>query len=296
MNPLPGLISLPGPFEILRVLEHVSLQPHDFVLKDVAAEDFLATRAAADPRFVDPGSHNLIMSFHSFVVRTPAGNLLIDTCVGNNKQRPSLEDWHLRKDDTYLHNLAAAGLAPEDIDFVCCTHLHADHIGWNTKLVDGRWVPTFPKAKYLMAAEELDFWQTYHAQEPDNLYRNGWRDSVLPVLESDQCQTVTSDHEPVEGVRFAPAPGHTPGNIVIHAEHGTDRAVFSGDVIHHAAQIERPDWMSNFCWVPEQARDTRQAFLQSIADSGTVLLPAHFAGPTAVCVESAGEAFRYVDP
>ena len=232
------------------------------------------------------------MSFHSFVVRTPQGTLLVDTCVGNHKERPMLAEWH-QQEFPYLERLAQAGLTPPDIDFVCCTHLHGDHVGWNTRLVNGRWVPTFPNARYLFADTEIAYWERLHEQEPGNMYRRVWDDSVLPVLVSGQAERVDSEAEILSGVRLRPAPGHTPGNVVIELDDGKARAIMTGDVVHHAVQIERPDWCSNFDDDQARAQRTRRALLEQLADTDTLMLPAHFSGPTAVRIVSEADGFFY---
>lgn len=284
---------LPGPFKIQRVLEFEwPAREPGFLLHNVTAAEFAATRTARDPRFVDPGTRLLIMSFHSFVVWTGRGTLLVDTCVGNHKERPLIPEWHLQE-FPYLTRLQQAGLTPADIDFVCCTHLHGDHVGWNTQLENGRWVPTFPNARYLFAAAEVDYWRQYHVDHPGDPYYRPWADSVLPVLETGQAELVASDHEIAPGISLAPAPGHTPGNVVIELDDGRQRAVMSGDVIHHPVQIERPEWSSNFDGDPDAARATRRALLEQLGDANTVLLPAHFAAPTAVRITREANGFFY---
>ena len=264
---------MPGPFEIQKVLDlEWTIPDAGFLLLDVPDQEFRATRTAGDARFVEPGTARPILSFHSFLVRTPVGNLLVDTCIGNDKHRPQIEAWHMRAGG-YLERLSAAGVAPQDVDFVCCTHLHSDHAGWNTRLAGGRWVPTFPNARYLFAEAEVAWWERIHATEPDNLYRRGWQDSVLPVLEAGLVDRVRSDHEIARGIRLRPAPGHTPGNVVIELDDGRRRAVMSGDVIHHPVQIERASWSSRFCLDPDAARERRVELLRRVAGTGTVLLP-----------------------
>ena len=267
----------------------------EFLLKDVTAAQFRQTRTAADARFVTQDTKQLIMSFHSYVVKTPSGTLLVDTCVGNHKDRPALAEWHMR-DGPYLSRLARAGVTPEEISFVCCTHLHADHVGWNTQLKDGRWVPTFPNARYLFAAEEVAYWEQFHAADPDNRYRRAWEDSVMPVLEAGQVDRVASDAELLHGINLRPAPGHTPGNVVIEVDDGRRRAVLCGDTVHHPVQIEHPEWSSNFCSDPVRSALTRRDLLARMADTGTVLLPAHFATPTAVTIVSDADGFFYKAP
>ncbi|MGI9329309.1 MAG: MBL fold metallo-hydrolase [Gammaproteobacteria bacterium] len=286
---------LSGPFEILRVLEFEwPAREPDFLLTGISAADILETRTGRDARFVDPRSGLLTMSFHSLVVKTPQGVLLVDTCVGNHKDRRMIPEWHMQQ-WPYLSRLEQAGLTPADIDFVCCTHLHGDHVGWNTQLDNGRWVPTFPNARYLFAAPELEYWQAHHVADPESIYRQPWIDSVLPVLEAGLVQTVAEDAELFPGIRLRPAPGHTPGNVVIELDDGRARAVLSGDVIHHPVQIERPDWCSNFDLDQALARSTRERLLERVADNGSLLLGAHFAAPAVLRVEGSAQGFFYAD-
>lgn len=283
----------PGPFDIQRVLESQwdAVDP-PFLLTDVSVDDFRDTRTASDPRFSDVEQGRLRIAFQSFVLRTPQGTLLVDTCVGNDKQREMIPEWHLQ-DFPYLERLQKAGLAPADIDYVCCTHLHGDHVGWNTRLENGRWVPTFSNASYLFADTEIAYWEQLHAAEPDNMYRQVWDDSVLPVLLSGQAQRVDSEAEILTGVRLRPAPGHTPGNVVIELNDGKARTIMAGDVIHHPAQIERPEWASMFDEDPDRARLTRRSLLEELVDTDTIMLPAHFAAPSAVRIVSDAGGFFY---
>jgi len=288
---------MPGPFEVRRVQEFE--WPHRelafVLLPDATPEEFARTRVSKDSRFVDVEAGTLRMSFHSFVVRTEHGVLLVDSCVGNHKTYPTLAEWNQRE-LPYLKRLRAAGLTPDDVDFVCCTHLHGDHVGWNTYLDNGQWVPTFRNARYLLAADELGFWENLHATDPDNMYRHVWRESVLPIIEHGRVERVASDHEIWPGIRLAPAPGHTPGNVVIELEQRGERAIMTGDVMHHPVQIERPEWSSNFDGDPDAARATRQRLLERVANTGTYVLGAHFAGPTALRITSEGDAFDWSCP
>ena len=283
----------PGPFDIQRVLESQwdALDPA-FLLTDVTQEDFRRTRTATDPRFSDVENGLIRLAFQSFVLRTPQGTLLVDTCVGNHKEREMIPEWH-QQEFPYLERLQKAGLTPADIDFVCCTHLHGDHVGWNTRLENGRWVPTFPNARYLFADTEIAYWEQLHEAEPDNMYRQVWDDSVLPVLLSGQAERVDSEAEILSGVRLRPAPGHTPGNVVIDLNDGKARTVMTGDVVHHPAQIEQPNWASAFDEDPDQARLTRRALLEELADTDTIMLPAHFPAPSAVRILSETDGFFY---
>ncbi len=264
----------------------------DFLLHQVAAEEFAATSTALDPRFVNQATGNLLMSFHSLVLRTPHGNVLIDTCIGNDKERPMIPDWH-QQSFPYLKRLGQLGLVPADIDFVCCTHFHGDHVGWNTCLENGAWVPTFPNARYLFAEPELRYWEQVHREDPENFFAQSWNDSISPVIEAQLADIVQPDHEVMPGIRLQPAFGHSPGNVVVAVESGAQRAMLSGDVMHHPVQIERPDWCSVFDQDRPQATVTRKDLLHSIADDHTYLIGAHFAGPTALRVTEKNGRFSY---
>ncbi len=263
-----------------------------FLLHGVAPAEFARTRAFGDARFVDPVTHLLRMSYHSTVVATPHGTVLVDTCIGNHKHRPLIERWH-QQEFPYLERLAAAGLQPADIDFVCCTHLHADHVGWNTRLENGKWVPTFPNARYLFAEPELRYWEQVRRDDPAHIFSVSWDDSIAPVLAAGLGEAVAPDHEILPGVRLQPAFGHSPGNVVIDVRAGSGRAVMSGDVMHHPVQIERPDWNSIYDQDRTLAQAARAALLDDVADGRTWLVAAHFAGPTALTISRDGNAYRY---
>lgn len=284
---------LPGPFEIQRVQE--SEWPGravDFLLLNVTQQQFMETRTSHDARFVNVARGLLRMSFHSFVVRTAQGTLLVDTCVGNHKDRPMLPEWH-QQTFPYVERLKQAGLSPDDIDFVCCTHLHADHVGWNTKLDNGRWTPTFKNARYLFAEKEIGYWEQYHCDTPGSPYERAWQDSILPVIDAGLIERVASDYEIMSGIQLQPAPGHTPGNVVLHLTDGTQSAIMSGDVIHHPVQIERPEWSSNFDDDPDAARQTRLKLLERLVDTDVIIMGAHFAGPTALKIISDRDGYAY---
>ncbi len=265
----------------------------DFLFPDASAEAVEAEREWMAPACVDDESGELMLSFHAFVLRTPRHVILVDACVGNDKPRPLRQAWHRRR-GPFLERLAAAGVRPEDVDIVMCTHMHADHVGWNTRLVDGRWVPTFPNARYVFARAEYEHWERAareHDGEPLN--HGSFDDSVLPVVEAGRAVLVESDHQIEDGIWLEPAPGHTPGNVVLNVVSGEARAVLSGDVLHHPVQLAHPEWSSRFCDDPDLSRRTRRALIERHADGPTLLLTAHFTAPTAGTIESRGDAFRF---
>jgi len=266
----------------------------DFLLPDI---DPALLRAHADwlyPRFVEPVSNKIIMSFHSLVIRTHRSTILVDCCVGNDKERPARPGWH-RQNTPWLSKLAQLGLSPEDIDYVLCTHLHADHVGWNTQLVSGKWVPTFPNARYIFGREEYEYWErACREHSGDQPLNHGcFDDSVLPIISAGKAVLVDNDHQLDSGIWLAPAPGHTPGNVIVHVQSGQQHAILSGDVMHTAIQLANPDLSSRFCSDPELSRTTRRKFVESYAESNVMILPAHFPTPTAGHIVRHGDAFSY---
>ena len=234
----------------------------------------------------------LKLSVHSWLIEVGGRRILIDTCVGNEKERPARPMWH-RMQTAYLDRLTRAGVDPEDIDLVMCTHLHQDHVGWNTRLVDGRWRPTFPNARYLLSRIEYEG-SLKREQDPRTAPANlgSFRDSIVPVVEEGLADIVDAPLRLDEFLSIEPGPGHTPGHIVIHLESGGERGVFPGDIIHSAIQLYRPEWNCFVCIDAEQARATRRRVLDECADSQSLLMPTHFGAPFACHVEREGDAFR----
>lgn len=283
-----------GGITIDRVVDMERLS-YDASMMLPTAEETELRRLASEmgPRLIDPDTLAVSLSFHAYLVRTPNHTILVDTCCGNGKERPQRLDWH-RRDGPFLNNLKARGVEPEDIDFVMCTHLHADHVGWNTKLVDGKWVPTFPNAQYLFVEKEYRFWLDEQSGTGDRIMHGSHDDSVLPVIESGQATLVTVDHEIETGVNFEPAFGHTPGTIVLNIEGERGNAVICGDVMHHPVQVVHPDWSSAFCNDPIQSAGSRRDLLERLSGTGTLVLPAHFLAPYYGPVDRDGKGFRTI--
>src|SRR5271154_3872543 len=194
-----------GEVTIHRLVEQQApfTDPLDF-LPTLTPELLAENRSWLEPAALDPATGKLILCFQSYIVRTPHHTVLIDTCIGNDKDRSARPPWHMKTDDTYMRGLAALGFSVDDIDYVMCTHLHADHVGWNTRLENGRWVPTFPKARYIMSDRELAHWTQ---REKDNPSSVPWiTDSVLPIVEAKRAQIVKSDFAFNEQIQFIPTP------------------------------------------------------------------------------------------
>ncbi|MBT6910971.1 MAG: MBL fold metallo-hydrolase, partial [Rhodospirillaceae bacterium] len=237
--------------------------------------------------YVNPEKMTALLNMHSWVVEHNGLTVLIDTCVGNDKDRMPAENW-TNNQGPYLERLAEAGFQPEDIDMVMCTHLHVDHVGWNTKLLDGRWVPTFPNAKYLFSRADFEHYQAHAEEDMDRL---SFVDSVLPIVEHGLAEMTEGDHLLAEGLLLEPAPGHTPGHITLKLESGADAAIFTGDILHHPLQVYHPEWNSRFCILPDEARTSRRRVLDFCADRGALLMPAHFGAPHCCHIDRAGEAY-----
>ena len=282
-----------GNFAVSRIadFEGPSFDPVEF-FPDWDVEVLREHAELLGPRLVDPASGKLVFSFHSFVVRTGRHTILIDACIGNDKERPARPQWH-RMRTSYIEDLARAGVRVEEVDYVMCTHLHWDHVGWNTRLLDGRWVPTFPNAKYIMAKREFDHWQDFHASGAEHPHATAFEDSILPVVKTGQSMLVGDDFAIEDGLWFESAPGHTPGNVVIHANSAGQRAVFVGDVLHHPVQCLKPEWSTRACTDMDLSRKTRTRVIEEHEAAGTLVLPAHFPTPTGGHIRRLGSAYRF---
>lgn len=235
--------------------------------------------------------HRLVSSVHSWLVRTDKHLVLVDACCGNFKNRPSLPRFH-QLNTRFLENLRAAGAQPEDIDIVLCTHLHSDHVGWNTRLENGRWVPTFPNAKYVFSDRDDAFFNPQRNAGLDPERALVYEDSMLPIVRAGQAQVLADGIHAIDDLlRVEPAPGHTPGHVVLKLVDDAARGVFSGDVLHHAVQVYRPDWYNKFCEDPVQSTRTRVAVLEYCADESAVLFPTHFAAPYATAIHRTATGF-----
>ncbi len=286
-----------GPVRIRRV-EELPATPVDsnLMFANATPELFARGREWLDSRFIHPDRNDVFLSFHSFVVQTGGRNILVDTCHGNHKQRRPPVDYAANLEIDYLGNLKRQGFTPDQIDVVFCTHLHFDHIGWNTQLRDGRWVPTFPNARYLMSRQDYDHFER-SSRNSEAMDREAFHDSILPVVASGQADFVDTGHvieqEIGRSVRIEGAPGHTPGSILMRVETGQGSAVFSGDVVHHPLQVMDPTLHLHVDWDVELALKTRRNLLADCAERDALLLTAHFPDPTAGKVARNGDGYRF---
>jgi glyoxylase-like metal-dependent hydrolase (beta-lactamase superfamily II) len=244
------------------------------------------------PHFATPEGH-VKVSVHALLVQTPMLRLVVDTCIGNDKPRNGTVFDRLQT--RFLEDLDAAGWTRDSVEAVLCTHLHVDHVGWNTMLVDGRWLPTFPKARYYFGRREFEETQR-EARERSVRSHDGaiLADSIQPIVDAGLATLVEMDARLSPEIHLMPTPGHTPGHVSVVIESRGARAVITGDLMHHPCQMARPDWSSGFDSDQDESRDTRHAFLRQFADTPTLVIGTHFAGPTAGQVVREGNAYRFI--
>ena len=243
------------------------------------------------PVYIDKASGQINLCIQSYIVRTKHHTILIDSCCGNHKERPTHPFWSQMKSDTYMRNLAAVGLTPDDIDYVMCTHLHVDHVGWNTKLENGRWVPTFNKAKYVFADRELAFWTDKEKNDPG---KQPWIvDSVLPIVAAGRQEVVTSTHELNDVVKLIPTPGHTIDHYSVHIGKPGADAVIGGDMIHSPIQAKIPELGMRADYNSKQAGESRRSLFSKLCDTSTLLCTGHFPGTSKGRLTRWDDGFRF---
>ena len=274
-----------GDVRITRILEMEVAGGTRFILPD-ATRDACKPLKWMLPHFMD-SEGNLIMSIHALVVDTGERRIVVDTCIGNNKERP-IPGW-ANLQTSFLADLEAAGYPRETIDIVLCTHLHMDHVGWNTMLVDGEWLPTFPNARYLMARPEFEYWSN------EELNDGFIADSVLPVVDAGLVDLVDCEHQLCDEVTLMPTPGHTPGHVSVLIQSRGAEALITGDCIHHPVQMTRTDWCSSADYDREQSQRTREALLKEHAGSDVLVIGTHFATPTAGYVKLTDDGGYWLD-
>jgi glyoxylase-like metal-dependent hydrolase (beta-lactamase superfamily II) len=251
-----------------------------------------------EPEVFDVASGRMLITYQTFVVRTPRHTILVDTCTGENKDHPSPFDFPGK--ERWRNELFALGLSYEQIDYVFCTHLHIDHTGWNTTLRDGRWVPTFPNAKYIFHKREYAAWEAENKQAAEvpgddrqQLLGKVFRYNCLPIVEAGQALLVDDDYALDDTVTLTPTPGHSPCHCCVNISSKGQRAVVTGDMMHHVIQCREVDWSPGVDWDPKQAAVSRRKFLSAVAETDTVILPIHFPAPTAGFVKADGDRFNY---
>ena len=241
------------------------------------------------PNFADENGR-LKALVQSFLVKSNGKDILVDTCNGNGKNRPTCPDWG-NLNTGFLKRLNKAEVS--EIDIIVCTHLHFDHVGWNTKLENGVFVPTFPNAKYIFAEEEYKYWQSKPEKEVDD-DKFGFDDSVSPIVNANLAQFVKSDYKIDKNLSLVSTPGHTPGHVSVMIESQGKKAIVSGDFMHHPCQFAHPEWTMGADTLPRKTLETRQKMLAMLADSQTLFIGTHFSNPVAgyVVREEKGLVFK----
>lgn len=251
-----------------------------------ATPDVLKTMPWLYPHFVtDEGA--LKLSIHALFVEAPGLRLIVDTCIGNDKPRGMVGPRGLST--TFLASLEAAGCKRDSVDAVICTHLHVDHVGWNTMLENGKWVPTFPKARYLIGKKEYEFWNLDEDAEQKAIMG----DSVQPILDAGLADLVEMDHRLSAEIRLTPTPGHTPGHVSVMIESKGETAMITGDMIHHPCQFGHPEWSPSFDTDQAAGASMRRSVMDKVADQQLLVIGTHFSAPTAGHVKRDGAGFRF---
>lgn len=282
-----------GDVSVTRVEEMhgpVGMTPEQF-FPGTSEQAWRENRDLLVPDHLNPQDNIVQIAMQTWLLRSEGRTILVDTGVGNDKARPAVAAWdHLGLD--YLGNLARAGVQPEDVDLVVNTHLHVDHVGWNTRLLDGEWVPTFPNAQYLMPKVDFEFWNpANNSGILGGVNENVYEDSVAPVHANGQVKLWEGSYAIDSHLTLETAPRHTPGSSVLKLASGSDKALFAGDLMHTPLQVMKVDQESCFCEDPAGARITRRRLLGWAADTTALVLPAHFSGHSALEIERHGDAF-----
>ena len=278
-----------GSIEVWRILEICApfLTPEE--LFPTAGPDVSEVIAKYAPEQLCSNSGRLILPVQGFLLKTLTHIILVDSCVGNDKTVPGTPNWHQRSDNRFMSALIAAGVRPGDVDYVLCTHLHTDHVGWNTRLEDGpegsRWVPTFPNARYLMPAAD----EEVARERQSDLYL----ESVLPVIEAGQSEMVTANHKLGDEITLIPTPGHTAGHVSVLLKSNSQEAIITGDALHSTVQCWQPEWHFKYDSDAELAAKSRRQLLESASESSCRVLGSHFSLPSIGRIRTEGNAFRW---
>jgi glyoxylase-like metal-dependent hydrolase (beta-lactamase superfamily II) len=274
-----------GKVKITKVVELETIGSTRFILP-LASNEEIRKLPWLIPHFATEEGR-LKMSIHSLVVETPTRRIVVDTGLGNDKEGRNVPTWNNRK-GPFLETLTEAGFAPCSIDTVLCTHLHVDHVGWNTKLVGGQWMPTFPNARYVFGKTEYEYWRDY-IDEADKVAV--FNDSVKPIVDAGKAELVASDYRLADEITLIPTPGHSPGHMSVLITSDGETGLLTGDVAHHPCQMAHLDWSSTADFDPVQSAVTRRELFSRFADTQTLAIGGHF---NAGHIRRGGEAFKFV--
>ena len=274
-----------GKVRITKVVELETVGSTRFILP-LASREEIQKLPWLIPHFATEEGR-LKMSIHSLVVETPSRRIVVDTGLGNDKQGRNVPTWNNR-DGPFLDTMTAAGFPPDSIDTVLCTHLHVDHVGWNTRLVDGKWVPTFANARYLFGKIEYEHWRD-HSDTPDK--KAVFADSVTPIVDAGKAELIASDARLTDEISMIPTPGHSPGHMSIHIRSDGEEGLLTGDVAHHPCQMAHLDWSSTADSDPIRSAETRRELFARFADRPVLVIGGHY---NAGHVRREGDAFKFV--
>jgi glyoxylase-like metal-dependent hydrolase (beta-lactamase superfamily II) len=276
-----------GDVKISRIVESEGPWDGTFLLPNATGENVQKEAEWLYPTFADEGG-KLRMSIHSIVIESQGKRIIVDTCIGNDKVRsnPAWNKLHL----PYLEDLQKLGHSREAIDHVICTHLHIDHVGWNTMLKNDKWVATFPNAKYLVGGTEWDFF----SRSQDPFFKDPVDDSVRPVMAEGRVDLVDDKHRITDEVWLEATPGHTPGHFAVRISSKGQDAVITGDLMHHPIQCRYPEWDDLFDVDGPQAKKTRRGFCERYADTNVAVIGTHFASPSVGKIIKKDDSFRYI--
>ena len=249
------------------------------------------------PHHYEAETGRIRLAVHSWLLQIGGKKILIDCCCGNNKKKPGRPFWE-DLNEPYLERLAAAGARPDEIDMVMCTHLHHDHVGWNTMQKDGKWVPTFPNARYVFNQPDIDYFSKIDTDPKEGPAELGtFRECVIPILDAGKADIVSGQKQRLNDfIEIDAAPGHSPGHVVFKLESKGQRAVFTGDVLHHLLQVHYPDWNFPKNSDAEQAKKSRRKVLDLVASTNSLMIPAHVGFPFAGRIEKTVNGYRPVFP
>lgn len=274
-----------GEVVVTKVVEDVRSVPLAGLLPAATPEALERHGSWLRPHFVDDeGGTDL--SIHSFVVESRGTSIVVDTCVGH-REIPGMPG--LTGPEDFPERLAAVGHPVDEVDVVCCTHLHFDHVGWNTRRSDGTWVPTFPNARYLFCRTEYEHWSA----EPGG-YAVNLHETVAPIVEAGLADLVGPEHDITDEVHLVPSPGHSPGHVCVLIRSGGEQALITGDATHHPVQWAEPDWSMAGDWDAEQSTRTRASLRDEHGPAGTLVLGTHYAPPSAGRVVAVDGGWRFV--
>jgi len=274
-----------GKVKITKVVELETVGSTRFILP-LASNEEISKLPWLIPHFATEEGR-LKMSIHSLVVETPKHRIVVDTGLGNDKEGRNVPTWNNRN-DPFLEKLTLAGFHPDSIDTVLCTHLHVDHVGWNTKLADGKWVPTFANARYVFGKTEFEYWRD-HSVEPTHIAV--FNDSVKPIWNAGMAELIASDAKLTDEISMISTPGHSPGHMSIHIRSDGEEGLLTGDVAHHPCQMAHLDWSSTADSDPRQSVVARRELFSRFADRPVLVIGGHY---NAGHIQREGDAFKFI--